>query len=136
MTRSEFLRLVAGLGALSLTACKSSDDGPRADASSGADAPRAGDGAVDSTPGIDAPPGACAMTRSTITANHGHSLAVSAGDVAAGAEKSYSIQGSSGHPHTVVVTAAMFADLQQSKPVTVDSSEDADHMHTVTITCV
>ena len=130
MTRSEFLRLVAGLGALSLTACKKSDDGP-------VDAPAGDDGASagDAPPGtVDAPPGACTL-RASIGGNHGHSLVVSPADVAAGTAKSYDIQGSSVHPHTVVVTAEMFTDLQDGKPVTVASSEDSGHMHGVTITC-
>jgi hypothetical protein len=135
MTRSEFLRLFAGVGALTLVACKKSDDDTPVDAPSGGDA-RPSDGSVDSGSGIDGPPSACPMTRSAISGNHGHSLAVSAADVTAGVEKSYNIMGSSGHPHTVLVTAAMFSDLQDAKPVTVDSSEDAEHAHTVTITCV
>jgi len=136
MTRSEFLRLFAGVGALTLVACKKSDDDDgRVDAPSGGDA-RPDDGAVDSSSGIDGPPSACAMTRSAITGNHGHSLAVPAADITAGVEKSYNIMGSSGHSHDVIITAAMFADLQDAKPVTVDSSEESEHAHTVTITCV
>jgi hypothetical protein len=132
MTRSQFLRLFAGLGALTLVACKKSDE------DSPVDAPTATDAAPVDSPsgtidgGVDAPAMACA---GAIGSNHGHSIVVSDADIAAGTEKTYNIKGGSAHPHTVVVTAAMFTMLQQKKPVTAESSEDADHTHTVTVSC-
>ncbi|HEY5938574.1 MAG TPA: hypothetical protein VIU61_28175 [Kofleriaceae bacterium] len=138
MTRSEFLRFVAGLGTLTLAAaaCKKSEDGQDP-----VDAPGAADAAPIDSPsgttdgGIDAPPMACSAPKTTIGGNHGHSFVVPPADVAAGVEKSYNIKGGSAHPHTVVVTAAMFADLKMNKVVTANSSEDADHIHTVTVSC-
>ena len=62
-------------------------------------------------------------------------MTVSMADVTAGVQKDYNIQGTSGHPHTVTVTAAMFAMLQQNLQVMVVSSVDAGHPHTVTIRC-
>ena len=139
MTRSEFLRFVAGLGTLTLAAaaCKKSDDGQdpvdapaSADAASPIDSPS---GTIDG--GIDAPAMACPAPKTTISGNHGHSFVVAPADVEAGVEKSYNIKGGSAHPHTVVVTAAMFADLKMNKVVTTNSSEDADHIHPVTVSC-
>lgn len=139
MTRSEFLRFVAGLGTLTLAgvACKKSEDGQdpvdapaAADAATPIDSPS---GTIDS--GVDAPAMACPAPKTTIGGNHGHSFVVAAADIEAGVEKSYNIKGGSAHPHTVVVTAAMFADLKLNKVVTASSTEDADHIHTVTVSC-
>jgi len=74
-------------------------------------------------------------TAVVIGANHGHSLTVPKADVAAGAQKTYDIQGSGSHPHTVVVTAADFTQLQAGTQVKKQSSSDASHTHDVTITC-
>ena len=71
----------------------------------------------------------------TIGSNHGHSIEVSAADANAGVEKTYPIQGTSMHPHTVTLTAADFATLRQTGTVTVMSSMDANHRHNVTVTC-
>ena len=48
----------------------------------------------------------------SISSNHGHTLSVSKADIDAGAEKSYSIQGSSGHNHTIVVSSDNFNTLK------------------------
>lgn len=96
----------------------------------------------DAPPAPDAPPPDAPAqlncdngTDVTIGTNHGHELVVSAADVAAGAEKTYNIQGVSAHPHTVVLTAADFTALQQGQTVTVTSSNDAAHTHEVTVVC-
>lgn len=70
-----------------------------------------------------------------ISSNHGHALAVSKSDIDAGVEKSYSIQGSSGHNHTIVVSAANFTTLKSSKTLKIESSSDNSHRHDVTVTC-
>ncbi|TDQ25564.1 hypothetical protein [Tenacibaculum caenipelagi] len=74
-------------------------------------------------------------TNSTISANHGHTLTVSKEDVQAGAQKSYSIQGSSSHNHTVTLTAANFSSLQSNNSITVGSTNDDGHTHSVTVSC-
>ena len=137
MTRSEFLRLCAGLGAASVLASCKSDDGSDPDASPPTDAT---DGPVDAPAGTidgatDAPPTGCAKTNVQIATNHGHGLIVPPADVAAGVEKTYDITGNSTHPHDILVTAAMFTMLQQNQPVVVTSSEGFTHVHKVTITC-
>jgi hypothetical protein len=116
MTRKEFLRSIAGagVGAAGLTALAACGD----------------DGG--STPPPDTAQASCTASIGT---NHGHTMSVSRDDVMAGAEKTYQIQGSSGHPHTVVVTAAMFTMLQNNTAVMVRSSMDDLHDHQVTINC-
>jgi hypothetical protein len=120
MTRKEFLRSIAGAGVgaaavAAVAGCSDDGEGP-----------------------ADAPPPSCTMdgTSAEIANNHGHTMSVPKEDVVAGAEKTYQIQGTSGHPHTVVVTAAMFTMLQNNTRVMVTSSNDAGHTHVVTITCV
>lgn len=73
-------------------------------------------------------------TTATITDNHGHTISVSKEDVSAGTEKIYDIEGTSGHSHTVTVTADHFTTLQDNDSVTIVSSNDG-HTHSVTITC-
>lgn len=63
---------------------------------------------------LSTPPG------SQILANHGHRLLVSDADVAAGVDKTYSIQGNALHDHQITITAADFAILDavyQTGPV-------------------
>ncbi len=74
-------------------------------------------------------------TVSSISANHGHTLSVSQADVEAGAERMYSIQGSSGHDHMVTLTAADFTALQGNNNITVNSTNDDGHTHSVTVRC-
>jgi hypothetical protein len=141
MTRSQFLRFFAGAGAGALglgalASCDGSD--PKTPDASSSDGPKPVDAAIDAKP-IDAPMamGNCMQngTNIVIGTNHGHAMTVPAADVIAGVQKDYQIQGGSGHPHTVTVTAAMFATLQQNTQVVVTSTVDAGHSHQVTIRC-
>lgn len=70
-----------------------------------------------------------------ISSNHGHTLSVSKADIDASTDKSYSIQGSSGHNHTITLTAANFTTLKSAKTIQVESSSDNSHRHDVTVTC-
>lgn len=120
MTRIEFLRTLAGAGAAALgtsllLACGSDDDD--------------GDG------GGGDPNCATNGTRTTIGANHGHTLTVAMADVTAAAEKTYDIRGSSDHPHTVTITAAQFATLAANSSLTISSSSDSGHTHVINVTC-
>ena len=75
---------------------------------------------------------------SLIYSSVGHSLEIPPADVADGVEKEYSIQGTSTHPHYVIVTAADFTKLQQGTAVTItafDKPPATGHKHDVTISC-
>lgn len=126
-TRREALRSVAVFGgtlffARVLGAC-ALDAEPEADLAAGEEAVDQSEDAL------------VACKPPVISANHGHSLLVSAADVAAGVAKTYSIAGSSSHDHTVTISAAQFATLAAGRAVTVTSSKDAGHTHTVKVTC-
>ena len=71
----------------------------------------------------------------TISSNHGHDLTVSKEDVEAGTEKEYSIQGGSGHNHIVRLTEEHFASLRQNNQITVESTQNGQHRHDVTVAC-
>ena len=124
MDRKTFIKKTAGavligLPVASIIGCSSSDDG-----SSNPDP-------------MPQPQANCADngTSSSIGSNHGHTLTVSKADVASGAAKTYSIQGSSGHDHSVTLTAANFTNLQNNTSITVTSSNDDSHTHSVTVSC-
>lgn len=74
-------------------------------------------------------------TAVSIGGNHGHSLTVSKADVEAGADKTYSIQGTSGHNHTVSLTAANFTSLKNNTSISVTSTNDDSHTHSVQVFC-
>ena len=118
MTRKEFLGTMLGAaGAVVLAGCGGDDNG-------------GADGAIQRN---------CATngTTATIDANHGHTISVTASDVAAGVDKTYNIQGTSDHAHMVTVTAANFATLQSNAngSVMVVSTSGGAHTHSVTILC-
>jgi hypothetical protein len=118
MTRKEFIGTLIGAGALLAAGC-GGDDG-------------------DPGPG-DAASKSCTTngTNVNIESNHGHVLMVSKEDVTAGADKTYNIQGTATHPHTVMVTAANFTSLKNNPgmSIMVTSSTDSAHSHGVTIMC-
>lgn len=49
--------------------------------------------------------------------------------------KMYSIQGSASHPHTVTITPEQFAMLRANGSLTVMSSTNSGHPHSITVTC-
>ncbi len=80
-------------------------------------------------------------TRTSIDTNHGHVLTVPVADINAGVQKSYTIQGTADHPHTVTLTAADFASLKQNTGIAEVSTTSASaifgaHSHQVTVFCV
>jgi hypothetical protein len=89
-------------------------------------------GGDDEDPADDGSGSSC---KAAVATNHGHSMSVSSTELMAGAAKTYDIQGSSAHHHTVELTGDHFADLQAGKVVVVTSSTDAGHSHDVTMTC-
>ena len=126
MNRKAFLEKLLGfmliaIPTYSLVSCSSSDDGndtPNDEPDNQAEANCLDNG-----------------TQSSISANHGHSLTVSVADVQAGAARTYSIQGTSSHDHMVTLTAADFTSLQGNNSITVSSTADDGHTHSVTVRC-
>ena len=97
----------------------------------GADADATGDASAD---GATAP--SCdGATSSVISVNHGHSLSVPREDVLAGETRTYSIKGTSSHPHDVTITAAQFAQIRAGGSVTITSTSVGMHTHAVTVVC-
>jgi hypothetical protein len=62
---------------------------------------------------------------------------VTATDVAAGADKTYDIMGTSGHTHSVMITGAQFQSLQSNGngSIMVTSSSAAGHTHDILVLC-
>lgn len=68
--------------------------------------------------------------------NHGHLLVVSFDDVKAGAEKTFEVAaGSSGHPHTVTLSADEMKRLLAGQLVRTKSTTDRGHAHRVVVRC-
>ncbi len=64
-----------------------------------------------------------------------HGVSIPAADIVAGAQKVYSIQGTSMHNHNITVTAAMFTLLRAGMTFTVTSTMTNGHTHNVTVRC-
>ena len=142
MTRYEFLRSLVGGGlglgaaALALSACGTDGTGdpgePVPDANTAVDA-----GNNNNPDAMQAPDAmnTCTTIAAAIGANHGHTMTVAAADLESATPKMYEIQGASAHPHTVTITPAQFAMLKANGTLTVTSSTNAGHPHTVVVTC-
>ena len=74
-------------------------------------------------------------THAAIGANHGHVLLVTKEDVAAGVDKTYDIQGTATHTHSVTITAAMFARLAANTEADATSTVTLAHDHAIAVTC-
>ncbi len=74
-------------------------------------------------------------TSAAISANHGHVLTVTSGEVNALAQITYDITGTSGHFHDVTITAAQFTTLQSNQGIQITSSFNG-HVHIVTVNCL
>lgn len=111
------------------------DSGSSGDpATSSTGEPPADSGSEDST----SAGGACESDPSvteTGDGHPGHELVVPAADVAAGADATYDIMGSSGHTHQVTVTAADFASLLEGNTLSLTSTNDNGHEHTFDVVC-
>jgi hypothetical protein len=83
-------------------------------------------------PGGPSPgPGGGSGIAGTVTANHGHVAQITEAQLTAGNAVSLSIRGDADHPHTVQLTAPQVMQIAQRQRVSVDSSNDAAHAHTV-----
>ena len=71
-----------------------------------------------------------------------HTMRVSAEDVRAGVEKTYNIQGTDNHAHSVTLTAEHFAQLRANQSITLNSTTDVSgysnvaHNHRAIVQCV
>jgi len=70
-----------------------------------------------------------------ISSNHGHELRIPAADFDGGESKTYSIQGTSSHNHSITLTAQDFTDLKAGTKITKDSTNDSGHAHSMQINC-
>jgi hypothetical protein len=122
LDRREFT-LAAALAALSgaaitISACGGSSGSPSAP-STPPPSPGSGGGASADKTGI-------------VGSNHGHVAVITGAQLTAGNALNLDIRGSSDHPHTVTLTAAEVASIAASRRVSLESSSDAAHSHTVT----
>ncbi len=77
----------------------------------------------------------CGARGASIAGNHGHALMIPMADVTAGQEKTYSIQGSSGHDHQLTVSAANMAILAGGGSVDIRAEDSFAHSHICTVSC-
>jgi hypothetical protein len=85
-----------------------------------------GDSGTSATP---TPTGiACAAT---ISNNHGHVLAIATADLDSTADKTYHIQGTADHTHTVTFSAAQLAQLKAGTTVSVTTTMTLAHDHQI-----
>jgi hypothetical protein len=144
ITRKQFLKgalgvAVGGFGLQAVAACGDDAESGPSTSSSGTSSTAGGGSAGGSGGGGSCANGAESLD-SAISSNHPggeHALTVAAADIAAAVDKTYSIKGASGHDHSVTVTAAHFATLQDGGAVAdVPTEPDSTgHSHKVTISC-
>jgi hypothetical protein len=140
MTRKQFLKSAVGLCAatLGLTVLSSCGTPPPQPDGGNDEPPGGGTGSnPGSGSGSSTPVARCAQngTNVAIGTNHGHIMVVSKDEVAAAADMTYHIQGTSDHDHTVALTASDYVQLQQDHAIMTTSSFDADHSHTIMVAC-
>ena len=124
LTRLEFLLLMTGLGATAIGCGSDGEPDPQPDASTGVDAAPA-----------DAFTGTCARNDVTIGSNHDHEMTVAPADLDSTSPKMYAIQGEADHPHSVTITPAQFATLKANGTLTVSSTTNSGHAHSIRVTC-
>lgn len=76
-------------------------------------------------------------TNTSIGTNHGHSFTVSKEDVNAGVEKTYTLSQAStdNHIHQVTITPSQFNTLKGNSQISLNSTADGGHTHSVTVSC-
>jgi hypothetical protein len=88
----------------------------------------------DDNPNNPTPP---ANVNATFSANHGHELTITSAQITAGNALQLTTTGSTAtHTHTVSLSQANLQTLVSRQPVSVESSNDSFHSHTVTFTPV
>jgi hypothetical protein len=117
VTRREFT-LEAALAILAGCVISISETGCGGDSSTPAPSPV---GVVTDVPGV-------------VSANHGHAVTITAAQITAGGAITLDIQGQATHDHQVSLSQANMGTLNNRQPVTVTSTTDASHSHSVTFT--
>jgi hypothetical protein len=69
----------------------------------------------------------------TINGNHGHILNITQDDITAGIDKTYDIQGTATHTHSVTITAADFTNLKNKISISETSTTTLSHNHLITV---
>ncbi len=87
-----------------------------------------------SSPTTPSPSNTPADINGAISANHGHVATVTGAQIAADVAVTLNIQGTASHNHTVALSAADLTSLMNRQPVSITSSTDVGHQHTVTFT--
>jgi len=81
------------------------------------------------------PPGTLSCHDTLITGNHGHSVIIPATDLDSTVDKTYNIQGTADHNHTITLTPAQLQDIKAMAAESVMSSTTLSHSHEVTVNC-
>lgn len=89
-----------------------------------------GGGGSDEAPPADPQDPATTCDRFTFTGNHGHVLSIPVEDLDSDTDKTYSVQGSAPHNHTLTLTAAQLAELKAGRSVTVTTGIGGAEPHT------
>ena len=71
------------------------------------------------------------LTGGNAAANHGHAAVITKAQLQAGGAVTLDIRGSSGHTHSISLTAEEMASLKAGSMVNKDSSSEPGHFHTV-----
>jgi hypothetical protein len=77
-------------------------------------------------------PPASGTRNGTISANHGHTAQVTSAQITSATTISVDIRGTATHPHTIQLTGAQLTTIGNSGQVSVTSTTDEGHSHTVT----
>ncbi len=79
-----------------------------------------------------APAGGCSAN---IAGNHGHVLTIPQADLDSTTAKTYDIQGTADHTHSVTFSATDLANLKAGQTVTVQTSTTLAHSHSIGEAC-
>jgi hypothetical protein len=85
-----------------------------------------------SSPASPSPSPSTSDVAGSISANHGHTATISRARLTAGSALSLDIRGGADHPHTVQLSQNDLTTIASGQRVSVISSSDQQHSHTVT----
>ncbi|MDC3953050.1 hypothetical protein [Polyangium jinanense] len=77
----------------------------------------------------------CERLVARIGRNHGHAFTITIADVLAGVDKTFDLTGTSGHRHTITVTAADFKKIGAGQIVRLASTREGGHIHRLFLEC-